>query len=217
MTAHRSAYHLSRATDLAEGLSAIADGGLYLSDECVSRVQQFFEPGFTPDGRNWETGERVVAIWLTHAHRDRTPVGMALVSYEPAIHDLPARHLVNVYVHRDHAGQGLGESLVRAAHEAYPQAVGFYTSESIAIYERVGVLDEATTRIDAGPSGDFPRETMARRHARIHADRWASTGRGQGEQEMRQRHYRTQRTPAPTTDGPAPAHSALTHRRPSVG
>lgn len=142
-------YRFSRAHDLAEGLSNLVAGRLFIEDENVSRVQLFFESDRTPAGANDHTGERVEAIWLVHATGISAPVGMAVVSRERASGVF--YHQLNVFVVQEHAGQGVGATLINAATASFPTLYGHYNPDTIALYSRAGVRD--VIQMERDPSG----------------------------------------------------------------
>lgn len=167
-----------RITDLAEGLSLISRNGLCLADETISHVQTFYESGRDPEGRHGVTGDRVLAIWLVHCAG--VPVGMATVSqeHEGALDEYPFHYqLLNVYVKPDHAGKGLGKQLIQEAQAAHPQVYGHYTTDSIALYEKMGMRDVSFVRHE-DPDGEDPRtiHSVLRRHASLHRLRWGGQG-----------------------------------------
>lgn len=196
-------FHIQRQPDLAEALSRIAEAGLYLPDENVSRVQTFFDHERTPEGHNPESGEKVLAAWLAWAPgqlpETHPPIGMALVSLEQSFRCEPVCwfHLVNVYVHPTYAGRGLGRALAEQAQQSYPDLKGFYTADSIAIYEALGIEDEASL----GATSEA-LQRLAERHRLIHDNRWQALGISLDVD--RSRHYRTRHEAVTPSSSPRP-------------
>jgi GNAT superfamily N-acetyltransferase len=174
------AYAITQSTDLAKGLRAIMSGDLFITDECVSRVQPFFESSRTPDGHDLKTGERVLAIWLVHPtdQSEAPPVGMAVVSQEriwAGEGQGRTYRALNVYVHQAHAGQGIGKALTEAAMRAHPDACGHYTADSVALYERAGVRDVMWVQLDPTLKNPDVAQDIADKHRAIHRARWAGS------------------------------------------
>jgi GNAT superfamily N-acetyltransferase len=203
-----AAYVLHRETNLADGLSAIATGGLYLGDETLSRVQPFFDSDRTPDGANPATGEQVLGIWLVHPKdQPARAVGMATVSWERVEQDESRPHryaLLSLYVHPNHAGQGLGAALLAAAKAAYPELVGFYNQNTVALYERAGVRD--VIWMDRDPTGQDAgvAEVIARRHQKLHTQRWSPDPHGLDRPHHGRPTFTTPSPSAPAPEAPAP-------------
>lgn len=206
-----AAYTLTQEPDLAEGLDAIVKGRLFLDDDTLSRVQPFFDSDRTPEGANPMTGEKVLAIWLVHPKdQPDQAVGMATVSRERVLDDADRSHryaLLSLYVAPEHAGRGVGQALLTAALAAYPEAMGFYNRDTVALYERAGVRDVVWMDRDPSLQDTGVATYVAERHRKLHASRWDPAAI----QSHNPPHHGR---PAFTTPAPAPIAEPSLPRRP---
>lgn len=122
---HRSDYRLE-TVEPATALDRIWRAGLMENDEETSHVMPLACPQSNPDRSGVQH-----ALLMVHA-ASGVDVGMAIIS--PPSADSCGRPELNVYVHHQHRGLGLGLWLVKAALQAEPAAAGFYSESSVGMY-----------------------------------------------------------------------------------
>lgn len=156
-----SSLTLTPALDLFDALDEIRREQLFDPIKDNSHVQEILLQFQCSDDLR-QAGRHVLDAWFARDPTGRA-VGVALITDEQPLHTW--HKLVNLFVHPEVRGQGVGKRLLEPVLQRHGKLHGHYTADSIGLYEALNIPDFFKHRSDFVSQRD-----MNERHLEMHME-----------------------------------------------